>query len=239
MIWPVSCEALPVSIWRMTSFVVASAKRFHQVLAVDAIEVGRVVVVPDAHPVRLGLVGRFVDRVGCRLQEIRRLVDVRRKRPDDQVLVADGLVEFDRGREPVTLEFGEGVMETARLELDRVEVFPPLRARLLERVFEFDAVEPGGRERPEGAWNVGGELRAHAPELRADRDALPGGSGRCRQRGEDEGGGRCGAAELEDVAPCRMRVHGMRPFDWAHPTLDEPARASGWRAQPAAARLTD
>ena len=136
---------------RMTSFVVRSAKRFHQVLAADAVEVREMVVVPDAHLVRFHLLRRFVHRVGRRLQEIRRLVDIRRERPDDQVLVANRLVELDGGRELVTLKFAEGVMESARLELDRVEVFPPFRARLTERVLEFDAVEPGGRERAERA----------------------------------------------------------------------------------------
>ena len=119
------------------------------------------------------LLGGLVHRVGRLLQEVRRLVDVRRERPDDQVPVADGLVELDGGRELVALQFAEGVVEPARLEPRRVEVLPPLGARLAERVLEFDAVEPGRGKRTERAGNVGGELLPHAPELRADRDALP------------------------------------------------------------------
>ena len=70
-------------------------KHVPPVFAVDAIEVGRVVVVPDAHFVRPHLFGGFVHSVGGLLQQIGRLVDLRRKRTDDQVPVANRLVELD------------------------------------------------------------------------------------------------------------------------------------------------
>ncbi len=223
----------------MTSFVVRSAKRFHQVLAVDAIEVREVVVVPDTQLVRLHLLRRLVHGVGRLLQQFGRLVHLRRERPDDQVPVADAQVELDGGRELLALQFAEGVVEPARLELRGIEVFPPFGAGPAERVLQLDGVEARRGECGEGAGNVGGQLLPHAPELRPDRDALPGGAGQGRQRREDEGRDRCAAAELEDVASCRMRVHGVRPFDCAHRTPGTPGRASGRRSQPAVPRLTD
>ena len=224
---------------RMTSFVVRSAKRFHQVLAVDPVEVGEVVVVPDAHLVRSDLDGRLVHGVGRLLEEVRRLVDFRRERPDDQVAVPYAKVELDRRRELVALQFAQRVVEPARLQPGRIQVLPPLRARPAERVLEFDTLVPDCGERIERAGDVCHELFPHAPELRADGNLLPRGAGRNRQRRNEEGGCRCGAAEFQDVASRRMPVHGLGPFDCAHRTPGTPVRASGGRAQPAAARLTD
>ena len=237
---PVNSEALPVSSCRMTSFVVRSAKRFHQVLAVDAVEVGEVVVVPDAHLVRPDLVGRLVHRVGCLLQEVRRLVDLRRERPDDQVAVADRLVELDRRRELVALQFAERVVEPARLQLGRVEVLPPLRARLAERVLELDAVEPDRGERVERARNVGGELFPHAPELRADRESS---STRRRPDAGSAGTRRADAAAVPPSFRMSRRV-GCLCMDSVLSVArilrsTSLLRASGWRAHSAAPCLTD
>jgi len=80
----VSCDALPVSSCRITSFEVASAKRFHQYSPSMRLK-SRRVVVPDAQLVRFHLLGRFVDRLGCLLEQIGRLVDLPRERPDDEV----------------------------------------------------------------------------------------------------------------------------------------------------------
>ena len=79
-------------------------------------------------------------------------------------------------------------------EFRSVEVLPPFGARSAERVLEFDGVEPGRGEGGQRAGDVGGKLLPHAPELGADRNLLPRGSGRCRQRREDECRGSCGPA---------------------------------------------
>ena len=67
----------------------------------------------------------------------------------------------------------EGVVEAARLQPGRVQVRPPLGARLAERVLELDGLVAHGAERLQRARDVAGQLLAHAPELRADRDLLP------------------------------------------------------------------
>ena len=183
----------------MTSLVVRSAKRFHQVLAVDAIEVGRVIVVPDSHLVRFRLCGNFIDGVGGLLQKITRLVNVRGQRTDDEVSIADRLIELHRRCKLVALQLVEPMMEPAGFELCRVEVFAPLRARLPERVLEFNRLEADCRERVQSTGNLGRELFSHTPELHPNRNALPrGASGGFAQRTE-KNGSRCGAAEFQNV----------------------------------------
>ena len=192
----------------MTAFVV---------LAVDAVEIGRVVVVPDAHLVRAELFGDFVDGIRGLLHEVARFVDLSRERPDDQVAIANRLIELDRCGELVALQFVEAVVESARLELRGVEVRPPLGARFAERVLELDGVEPDRRECVERTGNLGGELLPDTPELRADRDLFPLGS--CGGR-KEESGRRGGAADSENVSTGRMRVHAGILSGSAHPMLE-------------------
>ena len=59
------------------------------------------------------------------------------------------------------------------LQLGGIEVPSPLGARLAERVLELHGFIAHGAERLQRAGNVGGQLLAHAPELRADRNVLP------------------------------------------------------------------
>ena len=160
----------------MTSFVVRSAKRFHQYSPSMRLKS----VVWLWYPTRI-LCGSIFSATSFTasavfFSEVARLVDLRRERPDDQVAVADRLIELDRRGELVALQLVEAVVESARLELGGVEVLPPLGARFAERVLELDGVEADSRERVERAGNLGRELLPHTPELRADRDAFPLGS---------------------------------------------------------------
>ena len=192
---------------------VRSANRFHQVLAVDAIEVRRVVVIPDAHVVDLQPLGHAVDRLRGLLQQIGRRVHRLRQRTDDQVAVPDCLIELDAARELVALQLLERVVEAARLQPGPVQVRAPLFTRRVECVFEFDGLVSHGCERFQRARNVAGQLLAHAPELRADRDAFPA-SGPGPQRGSEECEGCSSAAEPEDVATGRLcRGHDCVLFE--------------------------
>jgi hypothetical protein len=173
------------------------------VLAVDSIEVRRVVVVPDAHPMRPEALGHLVDGGSGRLQQFGRLVHRRRQRTDDQVAIADRLVELDARRKLVALQLGEAVMEAARPQPGRIEVRAPKGAGLAKSVLELDRLIPHGAQRLERAWYVGGQFLADAPELRRDGDLLPGCGARPRSQQNRSGGS---AAEPEDFATRRTGV---------------------------------
>ena len=168
------------------------------VLAVDATKVRRVVVVPDAHLVRLQPFGHRVDLVGGLLQQVGRSVDLRGQGADDQIPVADGLVELHAGRELAALQLGEAMVKAARLQVGGIQVGLPLGSRPAERVFELDRLIAQRAERLQRPRDVLGQLQAHAPELRADGNLLPcGRSGASRGRQQHRGGGR--AAEPESI----------------------------------------
>ena len=170
---PSISEALPVSNCRMTSFDVWSAKRFHQYSPSMRLKSVVWLWYPTRMLVRLQPLGDRVHLVGGLLQQVGRGVDRRRQRADDQVPVADRLVELHGGRELVARELGESVMKAAGLQAGGVEMALPLRAGLAERVLELDALIADSAERFQRAGNVLGQLQAHAPQLRADRNRLP------------------------------------------------------------------
>ena len=132
-------------------------------------------------------------------------VNLFRQRPDDQVAIADRLVELDARLKVVALQLVEPVVEATRLQAGAAQVGLPLLAGFLERVLELDGLVPHLLERGQGAGNVGGELLAHAPELGADRDLLPCGLLSARAPGADERGGHRGGSKGEDVATGRMQ----------------------------------
>ena len=96
-------------------------------------------------------------------------------------------------------------MKAAGLQVSRIEMGLPLGAGLAERVLELDGLVAHRPERLQRPGNVLGQLRPHAPQLRADRNLLPSCSrGASHGREQHRGGGS--TTELQGVTTGRLSI---------------------------------
>ena len=90
-------------------------------LAIDGFEFDVMVVIADAHPVRLHFVGQFVEDVGSFLPTLPRFYVFAGQARHDEKLIAESVIEFDRLRQVIPEQCVESDVRAATFEADIIE----------------------------------------------------------------------------------------------------------------------